>query len=595
MRKSLFLALSAALAGPSWADDQSTLSAVLVTATRSPQPLQESLASAVVFERVDIERSQALDLVDLLRRAVGVEISRNGGPGGASTVFLRGANSNQTLVLIDGVRVSSVTTGAAAWEQLPLDQIERIEIVRGPRAALWGSDAIGGVVQIFTRVPVSASARVSAGRYSDYFAGAAFGGQSGNLSIGGSAGRRLVEGFSAQNANGFGFDPDDDGYQYTDVSLGMDWQGEDASLALRSFSREGDIEFDQGESDSVNRGLSLQWRGQLGQWQSGALLGWSMDEVDTPAFGSLFDSRRWSLDVDAQRALGENHRLTLLGNLLREEGRYGDAFSGSDLFNEDRDAYALAGLWELDLGAHRLEAALRMDHYDGFGSEWSPRLGWSWQLAPQWRLIASAGEGFRAPNFNELYFPGFGGQFAGDPDLNPEHSEGFELRGEWWPNAQWRWSLSAYRNDVDDLIAFAGIDFAAININRARLEGIELETRWSDGGYWLEGSMAWQDPVNRDTDQVLPRRAKRNAHLAAGWQLSEGFELAAEADYASERFDFGTRLDSYSLLAVTADWRLNSDWRVQLRADNLGDEDYELASGFNTPGRSLSVTLRWGE
>lgn len=594
MYKSLSVALLAALASPySFAQD-STLSAVLVTATRSPQPLDQSLASAVVFDREAIIRSQAVDLVDLLRHSVGVEISRNGGPGGATSVFLRGANSNQTLVLVDGVRVSSVTTGAAAWEQLPLEQVERVEIVRGPRAALWGSDAIGGVVQIFTRVPDRASMRLSAGRYSDYYAGASFGGTSGALTIGGSVARRLLDGFSAQNPNGFGFNPDDDGYQSTDLSFAMDWQGTDSALRMRSFSREGDIEFDQGFSDSVNRGLSLSWRGKAGLWRPGALLGWSVDEVDTPAFGSRFETDRWSLDLDAQRAIGDKQSITLLANLMSEQGLYNDAFGG-DLIDEDRDSYAFAGLWELKLGAHSLEAAARIDHYDGFGSEWSPRLGWSWQLAPQWRLITSVGEGFRAPNFNELYFPGFGGQFAGNANLDPEVSSAAELRAEWRPGAQWRWSVSAYRNDVEDLIAFAGNEFAAINIARARLEGVELEGRWSNRKYWAEGSMAWQDPRNRDTDQLLPRRAKRNAHLQAGWRVSESLELGAEADYASERFDFGTALDSYSLFALTADWRLSEDWRVQLRGDNLSDEDYELASGFNTAGRSVSVTLRWGE
>ncbi|MCB1605671.1 MAG: TonB-dependent receptor [Xanthomonadales bacterium] len=594
MRTPISIALAATLAGPVLAEAPSPLSPVLVTATRSPQPLDQSLASAVVFDREAIERSQALDLVELLRHAVGVEISRNGGPGGASTVFLRGANSNQTLVLVDGVRVSSVTTGAAAWEQLPLDQVERVEIVRGPRAALWGSDAIGGVVQIFTRVPDGGSARLSAGRYADYFAGVGIGGRSGNLTIGGSAGRRTVEGFSAQNANGFGFDPDDDGYRYTDLSFGLDWQDGESILSLRSFSRDGEIEFDQGDSEAINRGASLSWQGTAGAWRPSLQLGWSMDDVDTPAFGSVFETRRWSADLSAERAIGEQHQLTLLANLLNESGRYGDAFAG-DLFDQDRGALALAGLWQWRLGAHRIEAALRVDDYDGFGSEWSPRLGWSWELTPNLRLISSAGEGFRAPNFNELYFPGFGGQFAGDPNLDPERSQALELRAEWRAQAQWRWALSTYRNDVEDLIAFAGVDFQAINIARARLQGVELEGRWDGEATWVEGSMAWQNPLNRDTDQILPRRAKRNAHLAAGWAFDDSLALGAEIDYASRRFDFGQPLDAYSLLALTADWRLNPDWRVQLRGDNLTDEDYELASGFNTPGRSLSVTLRWGQ
>lgn len=569
------------------------LGAVISTATRGSEAVEQSIASAVVIERVEIELSQALDLPDLLRRSVGVELSRSGGPGAQSGVLLRGANANQTLVLVDGVRVSSATTGVAAWEHLPLEQIERIEIVRGPRAALWGSDAIGGVIQVFTRTPVTAELRLSAGSYGDAYGSVSAGQQTQTWQLGGALARRSRAGYSAQNERGFSFDPDDDGYRASDVHVAADWDGDGASLRLRGFSRDGEIEFDQGRSDSRNRSLSLRGELDLASWQTEGLLGWSIDEFTTPAFSSRFDTDRRQLDLLARREFRSHQQLTLIAALLDENVINQDLFDGSAVFDEDRQAQSAAALYRIELDRHRLEGALRLDDYDGFGAEWSPRLGWGWQLSPSLRLQASASEGFRAPNFNELYFPGFGGLFAGNPELAPERSRGVELRAEWQPGPTWRSAISAYRNDVDDLINFSGENFAAINIDRARLEGIELEGQWRSGEWSLQGSMAWQNPVNLTTGELLPRRARRNAHLGLDWQARRDWLFGVEIDHASERLDFGQPLDGYNLLALRADWRWSAQWRLQLRWDNLGDEEYELASGFNTAGSSISASLRW--
>ncbi len=585
--------LAIAIAGNAVVARDEPLAAVISTASRGSETVEQSIASAVVIDRHEIEVSQALDLPDLLRRSVGVELSRSGGPGAQSGVLLRGANANQTLVLVDGVRVSSATTGVAAWEHLPLEQIERIEIVRGPRAALWGSDAIGGVVQIFTRTPGTPELRLSAGSYGDAYGAFSAGHQGQAWQIGGGLARRNREGYSAQNERGFSFDPDDDGYRATDVHVAADWAADGASLRLRGSSRDGEIEFDQGRSDSRNRSLSMQGTLDAGNWQTEGLLGWSIDEFLTPVFFSRFDTERYQFDLLARREFGSDQQLTLIAALLDESAVNQDLFDGSTVFDENRQALSAAALYRIDLAAHRLEAALRVDDYDGFGAEWSPRLGWGWQFSPALRLQASASEGFRAPNFNELYFPGFGGLFAGNPDLAPERSRGVELRAEWRASQTWRSAISAYRNDVDDLINFSGENFAAINIDRARLEGIELEGQWRGGNWSALGSMAWQNPVNLATGNLLPRRARRNAHVGVDWQAGPEWLFGIEIDHASERLDFGQPLDSYSLLALRADWRWSAQWRLQLRWDNVTDEDYELASGFNTAGSSVSASLRW--
>ncbi|MFY8122825.1 MAG: TonB-dependent receptor, partial [Silanimonas sp.] len=275
-----------------------TLDAVVVTATRSPMPIARGLASTTVLDRAAIEQAQAPDLIDLLARQAGIDVSRTGGPGSVSTLFLRGGNSNHVLVLVDGVRVNSVQQGLYDFSSLPIDRIERIEIVRGPRAALWGSDAIGGVIQIFTRDPGQHGAQARFGSFQRVESSAQWGvsGERGSVGIGG--GVQDAEGYNVSTPRSFGFDPDRDGFRNRHLSLGGRTTLGTQALGVNLLSTVADVEFDRGltQSHSVSGGATL--GGPLAaRWSHSLALGEAREDLKTlSSFGSRFESRRRSAD-----------------------------------------------------------------------------------------------------------------------------------------------------------------------------------------------------------------------------------------------------------------------------------------------------------
>lgn len=565
--------------------------AVVVTATRHPQDADTALAAITVITRADLERSQAPDLIAVLSQQAGIDVSRTGGPGQASTLFLRGANSNQTLILIDGIRVTATGSGLFDLAHLPPDQIERIEIVRGPRAALWGSDAIGGVIHIFTRDPLGSTVRLTAGRYgrAEASASTAINGDAGALGI--TAGYRHYDGFSATTPDAFGFDPDRDGTNNRNLSLrGNRTQGTQ-QLGLTLLATDADVEFDQGASSvrNVSGGLSI--AGALsGAWTHRLTLGFAREDLDTPAFASVFDSRRQSADWVLSRPIADGvFSVGVSGE--HEQGRS----LGFDVVDFDRNRDTVAGFaaYGAHFGAQSLEAAARYDDNSQFGRELTGSAAWGWQFHRVARLRASWGQGFRAPNFNELYSPGFGGLFAGNPELHPERSRTVEAGLELTPATNQKLSLSWYRTRVGDLVAFDGANFAAVNIARTRMDGAELEYR-VDGAHWL-GRIAggWQRARDRDSGAPLLRRPARKINGQLDYRFDRGWLLGVDAQAVAARADFGGDLGGYARIDLRASVPLDRQWRLEARLENLADRDYALARGFATAGRNLAINLIW--
>ena len=591
------LALSAA-ASPATARDRSEptrLDAVQVTATRVEKPIDEALASVTVIDRVDIEASQAPDLIDLLGRQAGIDVARTGGPGGGSALFLRGGNSNHVLVLVDGIRVGSAGQGVFDFAHLPLEQIERIEIVRGPRAALWGSDAIGGVVHVFTRDPSAPSARVSAGSYGRLGASAGTGFGDVGHGFGFTAGIERLQGFSATGPAAFSYDPDDDGYRNRSLSARGNTTLGTQRLAFTAIGTHGDVEFDRGRTDARNVSGGVTLGGPLGgRWNHQLTVGHAREDLDSAGdYPNAFRSRRTSLDWVHDVAVGADARLLAGINLQRETGDSSDAFSGT-LFDEARESRAVFAGWGGRFGAHVLDLSVRRDDSDQYGGATTGNAGWGWNLtdALQWRL--SWGEGFRAPNFNELYYPDQGFGFAGDPDLRPEASATWEtgLAYDFAPGH--RLGLSAYRTRVRDLIAFAAPGTNnAINVQRAELDGAEVEYRVDRARWTAGGNLTWLDAVNATTGEPLLRRARRKAHADIGYRFDNGLELGVDTDYVSARADYGADLASFALVHVRAAWALSPSWRIEARVENAADREYALVHGYRTPGRSGIVSLVW--
>jgi len=591
------LALAITSAAPPLAaqprNSAATLDTIVVTATRSPSPIAAGLAAITVLDRAAIEQAQAPDLIDLLARQAGVDVSRTGGPGSLSTLFLRGGNSNHTLVLIDGVRVNSVQQGLYDFATLPLDRIERIEIVRGPRAALWGSDAIGGVIQIFTRDPGQRTAQVRVGRFDRREASVQWGftGARGSLGLGG--GVQDLGGYNVSTPSNFSFDPDRDGFRNRHFSLGGRSSLGSQALGVNLLASDADIEFDRGLTQAQARSGGATLAGPLAPaWSQRLALGAAREDLRTlSSFGSRFQSRRRSLDWLHDLALHDRQAL-LFGLNHADEDAISRNAAGTVVYDRSRSNTGLFAAWRGQAGRQQWDLAARTDDSSQFGRTNTAQAAWGLDLGDGWHSRASWGQGFRAPSTNELHFPGFGGFFAGNPELDPERSRNLEL-GLGWETAQGGFGLSAYRSRVSDLIAFSGPRFAASNIHEARLDGVELEGRWAIGRAGLRGHLGWQRAENAATGAALLRRAPRKAALSLDLPANDWLRLGLDATAAARRQDFDGALGGYARFDLRLDAALGEDWSLRGRVENLLDRRYTLASGFATPPRSLLLEFAY--
>jgi vitamin B12 transporter len=571
---------------------QSRQPTVVVTASRTPISADAALAAVTVIEREAIEASGSLDLVSLLRTTVGLDIARGGGPGQQTSLFLGGSASNQLLVLVDGIRVASTNTGAYAWERLSLAQVERIEIVRGPRAALYGSDAIGGVVQVFTRRASGASGALGVGSHGTRLGEAGLGAER----AGGRAGLRVAyaaaDGFSAQNPRGFSYDPDADGYRQRSIAADSQHAIGDLRLELQARAAEQDVEFDIGRSQGNDRQgrATLAGGGGASDWQLAASN--ARETLDTPAFFNRFESRRRQLDW--QHGWRPRAGAELLWGLtaVDERGASIDTFAAAPQYAGDRALRAAFASWRDGRGGWRWELAGRHDDYRGHAGASTAQAALGWLPNADHQLRLGAGEGFRAPNLNELYSPGFGGLFAGNPALRPERSRAFELGGEHRLGG-WQLGWRGFRNEVRDLVDFSGGDrFQAINLGRARLQGLETEFQRDFGALTLAGNASWLQARERPSGQPLLRRPPRKANLRLERRAGAGL-VAVELHALSARPELGGELPGHALLSAFVRWPLHPRLDLDLRLENLTDRRYELVRGFDNAGIGGLLQLRW--
>jgi vitamin B12 transporter len=593
-------------------DRAESLDAVVVTATRTAITADESLAPVEVLDAETIRRSQARSLVDLLRGRAGVNLTNQGGAGKLTTVSLRGAETDQVLVLIDGVRVGSATSGLTALQDLPVEMIERIEIVRGPRSSLYGSEALGGVIQIFTRRdrgPATFRFNLGAGSHGHREGGLGVGG-SGVVSestsgwFGFDASLQRTDGIDACRGAGFPIfagcfvdgQTDRDGYRRHSVSLrgGLDI-GERVELTAQALRVSGENDYDGGfvdNSEIVQRvlGAHLRWRAtEAIDLRFG--VGSHLDRSDNflgDAPTGVFQTRRDSATAQADIALADDHLLSVGADWLR------DRVGGDTGYAIDRRGNRAAfAQYQGRFGAQDVQLALRRDDNDQFGGETTGNVAWGLSFAERWRITAGYGTAFKAPSFNELYFPGFG-----NPALRPESSRTLEA-GIGWRGERVALRLDAFATRAEDLIAFNAATFSPDNIERARLHGAELRFDGEALGWTLGASASWLRTENRapgpNRGKDLPRRAGETLRIEldrAFGDFSLGFTGLAEGerwdDLANRR-----RLDGFATLDVRAEYRFGRDWTVQGRVANLFDERYETAAFYRQPGREYFVSLRF--
>ena len=588
-----------------WAQSRpagTTLERVVITANRTPQPLSSVLADISVVERDEIQRSGAFGVAELLARLPGIEFARNGGPGATTSLFIRGSETRHTAVYIDGVRVDSQSTGGAAWEQIPLDQIERIEVLRGPAAAVYGSDAVAGVVQLFTKRGQGAArptASLTLGSFNTVQAQAGISGSADALDYALSASHGRSDGFDARTAAAAGHNLDKDSWKRSSVHGRVGFQFNpahrvDASL-LASKLRSG---YDSSATaDDQNhhtlRTASLAWEGR---WSADATTRAQVGQTDStyetqPSYYRTETTLRNYTLQHEQRVAGQ----WLTGTLERREDELfnpATAFAADLRGKRHQDAIGLG--WRGDFGSHGLQAHVRHDEDSEFGGKRTGSLAWGWAFVPQWRVTASAATSFRVPTLFQRF-----SQY-GNPALVPETGRNVEL-GLRWAAAGSEASLSAWRNKVSNLINFGppgpcvGTSGCYVNVGRAALKGVTLAGRTQWGAVALRGSLDWHDPRNADTDKVLARRAKRLATFGAETQIA-GWTVGTEVQAAGERFDNATntqRLGGYGLLNLFASTQLMRGLALEARIDNLGDKDYQLARTYATAGRNGQLTLRW--
>jgi vitamin B12 transporter len=580
---------------------------VVVTANRTPQPLSSVLGDLSVVDRAAIERSGALSVADLLARQPGVEISRSGGPGATTSVFIRGAENRHTAVYIDGVRVDSQSTGGPLWEQIPLEQIDRIEVLRGPAAAIYGSDAVGGVVQLFTKRGQGAPkpwVSLTAGSYRTAQVQAGISGAAQGLDYSLSASHGRSDGFDSRTAAAVGHTPDDDGWRRSSVQARAGWQFSavhrvDASLLASRMKSQYDG-FTPGFDDWSNHSLrsgSLSWQGR---WNDDATtrlqFGQTASTYETrPDFYRTETTLR-NLTLQHEQRLGNSNRVT--ATLERREDELlnpATAFTSTLEGKRHQDAIGLG--WRGDFGANRehgLQAHVRHDDDSEFGGKTTGSLAWGWAFVPQWRVTASAATSFRVPTLYQRFSP------YGNPSLVPESGRNVEL-GLRWAAAGSEASLTAWRNKVTQLIAFGPpgpcVDSFGcyVNVGRAGLKGATLAGRTQMANVTLRGSLDWHDPRNLDTDQILQRRAKRLATFGAETQWA-GWTFGSEVQAAGVRYENAANtqtMGGYALLNVFVSTQLMAGLSLQARIDNAGDKAYELARAYATAGRNAQVTLRW--
>ena len=576
---------------------------VVVTATRTPQTLRASLGDVTVMTAEQIRQAGQFSLAELLQTQPGVEISATGGFGATASVYLRGANAGHTLVLVDGMRLGSATTGATALENIPLDQVERIEILRGPASHLYGSDAIGGVIQIFTKSGQGAPrANFSAGfgSFNTRNLSGGYGGEIGNTRFSLQAGQTESDGISAYANGNPGYvnqNRDKDGYRNTSLALKLaQTVAVGQELGVDGFISSGRNHYDGYPSttdyfsDQTLSTFDIYSKNRINEsWHSLLRVGTGSDHLDDYRPGkSVFDT-------DQNQLLWQNDIAAGPGTATLGVERVEQKVSGTTAYTvASRTIQSWFAGYQARMGNHSIQLNLRDDDNSQFGRHDTGYLGYGYQMSPQWRVGASAGTAFKAPTFNELYWP-----VSGNPGLRPEQSRNKEVSLHYDQDVH-HFSAVYFDNQVTNLIDWVPVSpgswiWVPANINQASLRGATLSGASMVGRFHLDANLTLQNPEDGATGKLLINRSKEHGALKISRSAGD-WKLAGEWVFSGERYaDAGNtrKMGGYGLLNLTASRALDKDWSLQARVNNLFDKSYELAQGYGTPGVSVFVGVRY--
>jgi vitamin B12 transporter len=597
----------AATANSAYAADKE-LPPVVVTATRTAQTVDETLASVTVITRADIERKQAQTIEEVLHGVEGVSIANTGGPGKLSSVFMRGASSTQVLVLIDGIKAGSPTSGMMAFQDLPVELIDRIEIVRGPRSSLYGSEAVGGVIQIFTKKgggALTPAVSVGGGSHRTGQATASLSGGGNrawfNVGISGFTTRGIdaCRGRPSPFAGCGAIEPDRDGYRNVAGSLRGGFRFHDRLDAeVHGLHAEGRNKYDgfYNESQVAQQVFGTRVRfTPLNPWQLIWAAGRSTDKSDNfkdGAFQSRLNTERDTASLQSDLTIGKRQLLTLGIDAQRDR-----VTESTDVYTtKARQNRGVFAQYQIGMGQLDFQANGRHDDNEQFGSYDTGALALGYAVVPGLRIVASHGTAFKAPTFNDLYYSD--GFFVGNPNLRPERSRTTEagLRG----TPGWgRWSLNAFQTEIRDLIITTPSFTTTENLDEARIRGVEFALAARLDAWEVATQVTAMRPENTtagaNDGKILQRRSQRSARIDIDRRFGAhrvGLSVFGDA----KRFDNAANtaeMGGYVLVDLRGEYAIRKDLRLQLRAANIFDKQYETVAFYNQPGRTFFLTLRY--
>ena len=599
-----------------FSDDQ--IENIIVTGTRIPTQISESLSAVTLFQRADIERLQASDLFDLMSHVPGSSLVRNGGRGSSTSMSLRGNQSDHTLFLMDGVRIGSATTGGAALAAINLSTVQRIEIIRGPKSNLYGADAIGGVVNIITRKTESSRVlNVEAGFGSN-------GTQDTTILLGANGDKYSLTAvlnhlytYGIDNTESkAGINGDDDGFTKDSMAINYQYQATDSALwkvtynqndtkadydnncSIGSWPNSSPVDCDIYSSGEVSALASTMDMNISEQWQTSFQIGHTIDEgserarnidLSTTNNGGKFNTKKTEATWVNTLGLAAGQALMLGLDYQKEE------VDSSTVYNEEsRENSAGFAQFQTQLGAVDTNLGVRYDDNEQFGSHTTVSFLAGIDLSETLRLVGSFGEGFKAPTFNDLYYPGFG-----NASFVPEESKNIEI-GLNADLGNVSATLALFNNNIENLIQYNSATFASDQTAEVEITGLEFNVNTEVSGWTLSLSGAVIDPENKSNGKLLRRRAEQSMMFDAGTTLN-GVAIGVSVRSESHRYDDAAntvRLGGYTTTAMRASYRINDNWLVKARVNNLTDKNYVTASSFSlgnymSLGREAMITVAY--
>jgi len=588
----------------STANAMTQLDDINVTATRTAQTVDETLAAVTVITREDIDNLQDQDLTELLDGLPGLTVTNSGGLGKTAGIRLRGTGTGHTLVIIDGVRIGSATLGEAALQHLPLQHIDRIEIVRGPLSHLYGADAVGGVIQIFTRKgqqETQVNAEIGYGSHDT---------SSGSLGISGShkdtsynlqVSQLKSDGFSTLKNN----NSDKDGYRNQSFAAQLEHQfSNNLKLGINILHADGDTEYDSNwvpasdyNTDFLQQSVSGKLEYSPTEWWDLSISGGETKDETTNltdgTFSSFFDTERRQASWQNNFFIGNTAILTLGIDFLR------DKVAGSSTYSEDKrhnTGYFIQ--YQRTIGANNITLALRHDDSDAYENSSTGNIAWGYTLSEHLQLHASYGKAFTAPTFNDLYYVDPWGS-NGNNQLTPEKSKSIEfgLKGkQGWGH----WNLNVFRTSIKDLISWVETPpgswiYRPQNVNSARIKGLEASINSTLAGWDIAGNLTLLDPRDRTTDKQLVYRNKRTLRVDVDRTFGKtniGATLQARS-YSYKDTQNTQRASGFGTVDLRASHQLTANWKIKGEISNLFDKDYETIKGYNTEDRALFVAISY--